>query len=346
MDFQDFIADENDGGRRIDKIVRKLLPHHSLGMIYKYFRKGLVRKNLSKTSPDARVNPGDSINIAAFLLQNDFSAGQQGVTSPPSKNPRVNITSRQLREPLNNGNFQLEPDLFINQHIRIINKPYDIPVQGGKNISVSLDKIVAREYLLQQQKRGLSPSLSFQPGPLHRLDRKTTGILVFSQSLLGARWFSQAIKEHAIGKEYLALVEGKLTEQQHWQEEIARSSMPPTKGFPQSEISAKGKKADTRAIPLTWGKYQGKNITLLHLKITTGRTHQIRLHCSCHGHPLLGDTAYGGTHINKSQQDFFLHAWKITIPENNLLSLPMSIEAPLPINFRNMIHVYLPEMEL
>lgn len=346
MDFQDFIADENDGGRRVDKIVRKLLPHHSLGMIYKYFRKGLIRKNKGKTSPDTRVNPGDIINIAAFLLKNDFSASQQDVDSLPSKSPKVNVSFRKSQESRNGSNFQLEPDLFVNQHIRIINKPYDIPVQGGKKISVSLDKIVAQEYLQQQQEQGLSPSLSFQPGPLHRLDRKTTGVLVFSQSLLGAQWFSRAIQEHIIGKEYLALVEGKLTVPQHWQEEISRSSMPPIKGFIQSEISAKGKKADTRAIPLAWGKYQGKNITLLHLKIITGRTHQIRLHCSYHGHPLLGDTAYGGTHINKGQQDFFLHAWKITIPEDNLLSLPTSIEAPLPINFQNMIHVYLPETEL
>lgn len=347
MDFQDFITSENDGGRRVDKIVRKLLPQHSLGMIYKYFRKGLVRKNKSKTSPDSKVIPGDSINIASFLLQKGPGVEQEEKSdSIGKKSQGFPINSTTPNSLHTSKEIHLEPDLFINQHLRIINKPYDIPVQGGKKISLSLDKVIVQDYLNHQNEQGLLPSLSFRPGPLHRLDRKTTGVLVFSQSLLGAQWFSQGIKEHLIDKEYLALVEGKITENQHWQEKIIRSPKANIKGFLHSEISQEGKESDTRAIPLAWGKYEGKNITLLHLKITTGRTHQIRLHCSHHGYPLLGDRAYGGSPIKKTQQDFFLHAWKIIIPENNPLGLPPIIEAPLPKNFQNMLISHLPGMEL
>ena len=74
MDFLDFTADENDAGRRIDKIVRRLMPDHSLGMIYKYFRKGLVRKNKGKTSPESKIVAGDIINIAEFLLNSDSNS--------------------------------------------------------------------------------------------------------------------------------------------------------------------------------------------------------------------------------------------------------------------------------
>ncbi|MBO5690243.1 MAG: RluA family pseudouridine synthase [Spirochaetaceae bacterium] len=346
MDFIDFTADENDAGRRIDKIVRRLMPDHSLGMIYKYFRKGLVRKNKGKTKPEEKINIGDNINIAAFLLNNDsHSESQKNI----SKKSQIHIS--------------LGSDLFLNQHIRIINKPYDIPVQGGKNISLSLDTIISQEYLQMQQEKGRAPSLSFRPGPLHRLDRKTTGILAFSQSLLGAQWFSQAIKDHTIGKEYLALVEGHLQHEQIWQEEIARQAQGKSQGFVQSQISKDGKKAHTKANPIAWGTFQGKHITLVHLEIATGRTHQIRLHCSHHGFPLLGDTAYGGSTIitgntkkspqgkisqiqEKSNQDFFLHAWKMRFPTTNPLQLPPLVEAPLSENFRNMIVTHLPEMEL
>lgn len=334
MDFIDFTADENDAGRRIDKIVRRLMPDHSLGMIYKYFRKGLVRKNKGKTKPEEKVSLGDNINIAAFLLNSDsHSQPQKNI----SQKPQIHIS--------------LGSDVFLNQHIRIINKPYDIPVQGGKNISLSLDTIISQEYLQMQQEKGQSPSLSFRPGPLHRLDRKTTGILAFSQSLLGAQWFSQAIKEHTIGKEYLALVEGHLQHEQIWQEEIARQAQGKSQGFVQSQISREGKKAHTKATPVAWGTFQGKPITLVHLEISTGRTHQIRLHCSHHGFPLLGDTAYGGSAIitgntKKSHQDFFLHAWKMKFPSDNPLQLPPLVEAPLSENFRNMIVTHLPEMEL
>jgi 23S rRNA pseudouridine955/2504/2580 synthase len=63
-------------------------------------------------------------------------------------------------------------------------------------------------------------SLSFKTGPLHRLDRKTTGLLAFSQNLQGAQWFSQKIKSHEIQKVYLALLEGNLCQNQIWEENI------------------------------------------------------------------------------------------------------------------------------
>lgn len=350
MDFLDFTADENDAGRRIDKIVRRLMPDHSLGMIYKYFRKGLVRKNKGKTIPESKIVAGDIINIAAFLLNSDSNS-----SSAQPQQPQQQPVLQQLPS--------LGPDLFLNQHVRIINKPYDLPVQGGKNISLSLDKIICQEYLQMQQEKGIPASLSFRPGPLHRLDRKTTGVLVFSQSLLGAQWFSQAMQEHSICKEYLALVEGSLQKEQLWQEEIARQSQHTPQGFVQSHISSQGKKAHTIARPLAWGSYFGKPVTLLHLEISTGRTHQIRLHCSHHGFPLLGDTAYGGHAITSSntkhktggrssqtqghgEQEFFLHAWKMRFPPENPLQLPSFVQAPLSENFRNMLATHLPEMEL
>lgn len=336
MDFQDFTAGINDHGRRVDKIARKLLPDHSLGMIYKYFRKGLIKKNKKNVNPDERIQEGDLVSIAAFLLQ------KKDLVQPASPVNKI--------EPNISETHLFEPNLFVNVHIRIINKPYNIAVQGGGKISCSLDKIIAEEYFLSVQEQGLTPSLSFRPGPLHRLDRKTTGVLVFSQSLAGAQWFSQALKDHSITKEYLAIVEGKLTESRRWQDTILRQSPGKGGGFVQSSIHQSGKKAHTLAQPLAWGSYRGKPITLLHLIISTGRTHQIRLHCSHNGFPLLGDTAYGGSPIkvgkNKNHQDFLLHAWKISIPQSNPLGLPSIITAPIPEFFKNMIEIHLPETNL
>ena len=339
MDFLDFTAGEDDAGRRIDRIARRLMPGRSLGMIYKCLRKGLVRKNGFRAGPETRVEAGDVVSVASFLLA-------CGEPSP----------SRQ--DPPGPGDC-LGQDLFANRHIRIVNKPYGIPVQGGRDIPLSLDRIVAREYLQAQRRKGTQPSLSFRPGPLHRLDRKTTGALAFSQSLLGAQWFSQALKDHSIGKEYLALVEGRLARRQRWQEAIARTARAGAGGFVRSEISGGGQGAATTARPLAWGSFGGRPVTLLHLEISTGRTHQIRLHCSHHGFPLLGDTAYGGRPIAQTGagprmpkgqdgggQDLFLHAWRLTVPACNPLDLPPLVEAPLPENFRDMLLAHLPETEL
>ena len=92
MDFLDFTADENDNGRRLDRIVRRLMPNHSLGMVYKYLRKGLVRQNGGRAKPDSRVASGDTISIAVFLLQDspasDGSGGERRQQQTPELKPR------------------------------------------------------------------------------------------------------------------------------------------------------------------------------------------------------------------------------------------------------------------
>ena len=94
---------------------------------------------------------------------------------------------------LKNGPEKTKADfqiIFQNEDFLFINKPYDIPVHGASN---SLEKTVVDFYRNNfPQKK----SISFTPGPVHRLDRKTTGILAFSMSLTGARWFSENIANH------------------------------------------------------------------------------------------------------------------------------------------------------
>ena len=333
MDFIDFMAGADDEGRRMDRIVRRLLPAHSLGMVYKYLRKGLIRRNGSRIRPEARIQEGDRVSIAAFLLQD---APIPGI--PPG------------REELPQGRLPVLQDLFINPHVRIISKPYGIPVQGGGRSPISLDRLIVQDYLRRQRE---SSSLSFRPGPLHRLDRRTTGVLAFSQSLAGAQWFSFALRQRLVGKEYLALAEGRLERRACWTDEVHHPQRAGGGGgFVLSAIGNGGKEAQTTASPMAWGQCGGIPLTLLHLEISTGRTHQIRLHCAAHGLPLLGDTAYGGhalperARTDRPRQDLFLHAWRLSIPPENPLGLPAKVEAPLPENFRNMLEAYLPDRDM
>ncbi len=339
MDFIDFMAGADDEGRRMDRIARRLLPAHSLGMLYKYLRKGLVRRNGSRIRPEARVQAGDTISIASFLLQDATIPG-----IPP------------CREEPPQGGLPVLQDLFVNPHVRIISKPYGIPVQGGGRSPISLDRLIVRDYLRQQRESGAPPSLSFRPGPLHRLDRRTTGVLAFSQSLAGAQWFSRALRQRLVGKEYLALAEGRLERRACWADQVHRPRRAGG-GFVRSAIGDEGKEARTAASPVAWGQCGSIPLTLLHLEISTGRTHQIRLQCAAHGLPLLGDTAYGG-HVLPARartgrprqalllQDLFLHAWRLSIPPDNPLGLPAEVEAPLPGNFRNMLEAYLPDRDM
>lgn len=314
MDFSDFYAGKNDDDRRLDRVLRLFLKDSSLSEIYKIIRKGLVKVNDKKSKSDYRVKQGDKISIAKFLT-NSYSTSS-----------------------LNDAaDFDIEKiTVFQNEHILILDKPYDIKVHGDEN---SLDVIVKKYY----EKNFHSTSLSFAPGPLHRLDRKTTGLIAFSMSLKGAKWFSENIKNHSIKKIYTGIVEGKLLKPERWEDFISkdqnenRTQNQNSKSFKTVNVSKtkndeKTKNAVTIATPVKYGKYNGTEITLCEFEIETGRTHQIRSQTAAHGFPLLGDTAYGGKElVNKTDRDFFLHATKLILPENEL-GVPAKITS-LPVNF-------------
>ena len=330
MDFTHFSAGTDDSERRLDKILRRFLSEEGLSSLYKSLRKGLIKVNGKKCDGSLRIKTGDDIQIASFLLQN-------------KSNEKITPTS-----PSDSVSAFLETiTVFKNESILILNKPYDIPVQpSASSKGKSLADLVQAEYESTHEKT----SLSFRTGPLHRLDRKTTGLIVFSQNAEGARWFSENIKNHLIQKSYLAVLEGNLTKKEVWEDYIEKSGS----GKEQSARSTSsenfhtvtvnsneksGKAAHTEVHPVSHGIYLGREITLAKILIKSGRTHQIRSQSAYHGYPLLGDTAYGGEKIESKKfgQDFFLHAHKLHFPAENSLSLPQEVTAHLPASFRDFL---------
>lgn len=324
MDFLEFTAGNDDNDRRLDKILRKIAGQKNLSGIYKAIRKGLVRLNGKKTDFSEKVFTGDKIKIASFLLENETSIKKS------EKSPEKSNTDKKEYKP----DFQI---IFENKDILVVNKPYDITVQGSDD---SLNKKVLEYYKASRKSSG---SLAFSPGPLHRLDRKTTGLLVFSMSLDGARWFSKNISEHTITKIYLAVVQGNLLKTERWNDFIKKDSSEKNKGFKTVEISkekaedfAESKEAVTEAKPLKYFKISGIECTLVQFHIFTGRTHQIRAQSAFHGFPLFGDTAYGGKKTN-AEQDFFLHASELVFPEERLSGIPEKLEAQMPQSMLNIL---------
>lgn len=372
MEFKDFYAGENDNDRRLDKVIRRFIPELALSQIYKYIRKNLIKINDHKTTPETHIFCKDKISIAAFIL-NDVQSGDihsigeksdesgnfnESCKSSSSEKSNVpeEAKSCDVSSKKNSENDSLNI-IFENNNILILNKNYDILVHGDK---YSADKKVTDYYKKSQYKKD---SLSFTPGPLHRLDKKTTGLLCFSMSLNGARWFSENIKTHIIKKTYIGIVEGKVLGKERWNDFIEKNEKSgngfyTVKAFQGKEIlsdnnsenysekpsddlkNTSQKNCITTIIPLKYGKYKNKDITLVNFVIETGRTHQIRSQSALHKHPLLGDTAYGGEKLNSEKQDFFLHAQKLSFPKENPLQLPLEITAPLPKPFENFIKKY------
>jgi 23S rRNA pseudouridine955/2504/2580 synthase len=290
MDFFLLTAGRGDSGRRLDRIARRIFPGEPLPKIYEYIRKGLVRVNGKTAHPETRIEAGDSIRCAAFLRRGGAGQGRAEGTgfSAPDISDTADI-----------------PVLFKNGELLIVDKPRGILSHGKRG-----------EFCVSEWVRAASvesQSLAFVPAPLHRLDKGTSGILVCSQSIEGARWFSLALKNRLIEKKYLALVQGDCPEAE-WRDGIS------------------GGEARTFVKPLGGGVVGTVRVTLAEFTIATGRKHQIRMQSASRGFPLLGDTRYGGRVFPESRA-FFLHAYSMRFPKDNPLDIPERITAPLPADF-------------
>jgi 23S rRNA pseudouridine955/2504/2580 synthase len=206
------------------------------------------------------------------------------------------------------------------------NKPAGLAVHGH----TSLDRMV-KAYLINK----LPPSLSFKPGPLHRLDKPSSGIVVFSTSLEGANIFSNLMKEKKIKKTYMAIVEGALDSKHFWTDFLVRNKEEKKSYIIKDEEKEikdkKGKIAITMAMPLAVAKIKDKLFTLVEAEIETGRTHQIRAQSSFHGHPLAGDKKYGG---GSFRGGFYLHSCRMEFTIDNVKH---KIECPLPLEFQKLV---------
>jgi 23S rRNA pseudouridine955/2504/2580 synthase len=284
MDFQRFTVATDDSDRRLDRIVRRLLPEMPLSRIYQLMRKGLIKLDGKKADPAIHPREGCEIWIASPVWESgglmDASPGKDEVM--PAFTPEI---------------------LFRNADLLFINKPRGMATHGEGG----LDRVMTP--LLET-----SESLSFRPGPLHRLDKGTTGLLAFSRSLAGAQWFSESIRRHDIRKYYLGIVDGALTGETAW-----------------IDVDEEGKRMETVATPIVQSAEGTARYTLIRFRIVTGRKHQIRIQSSAHGFPLSGDSKYGSA--RKEDGSYFLHARRIVFPETRLPGLPDELYAPLPERF-------------
>ncbi len=161
-------------------------------------------------------------------------------------------------------------------------------------------------------------------GVVHRLDKGTSGLMLFGLSQLGFEGLSKMIKEHQVERTYLALVTGLVEfDEGVIDAPIARSIREPLK----MAVSRSGRSAVTHY--KVERRFEGSGeFTLLRLTLMTGRTHQIRVHLSAVGHPVVGDPTYKGKSIEMLNRPY-LHSCRLEFshPTN---SVSMKFEARLP----------------
>ena len=218
------------------------------------------------------------------------------------------------------------PVVYEDNDIIVVNKPKGMVVHpaNGNPDGTLVNAILA---MCKDSFSGIGGEI--RPGIVHRLDKDTSGLLIVAKNDLAHMNMSKQIQERKVTKKYIALVKGNVPEDEatiHMP--IARS----TKDRKKMAVDAKGKDAITHFKVLKrYGKY-----TLLELKIDTGRTHQIRVHMSYIGHPVVGDMVYSNGKNEFGVEGQMLHAKSLEF-KHPVTNKEMHLEAELPEYFKKVL---------
>jgi 23S rRNA pseudouridine1911/1915/1917 synthase len=176
-----------------------------------------------------------------------------------------------------------------------------------------------------------------RPGIVHRLDRGTSGVMVAAKNDAAHQELSRQFHDREVEKEYIALVWGLVQAGKRIDAAIGRDPND------RQKMSTRSKYARNAVTRVTWA-LNLKGVSLIHVAIHTGRTHQIRVHLSAIGHPIVGDATYGGVHRHvandvRAVQRLarpFLHAarLKFTHPTDGRT---MEFESPLPADLQSVL---------
>ncbi|MBZ5557939.1 MAG: RluA family pseudouridine synthase [Acidobacteriia bacterium] len=177
-----------------------------------------------------------------------------------------------------------------------------------------------------------------RPGIVHRLDRGTSGLMVVAKHDAAHEELARQFHDREVEKEYIALVWGEVMAGRRIDLPIGRDP------GDRKKMSARARRSREAVTRITKAEHFGRTLTLAHLAIHTGRTHQIRVHLSAIGHPVVGDPVYGGvhrrvpgdlravTHLNRP----FLHAARLAFT-HPVDGRRLEFESPLPDDLQRVL---------
>ena len=290
---------EENVGKRIDSFIPLVQGDISRSMVQKLIEQKNIKVNGKDTKHSYKLKLNDEIEI----------------TIPEAK--EINLKAQDI--PLN--------VIYEDNDIIVINKPKGMVVHPA-NGNPDRTLVNAVMNLCKNSLSGIGGEI--RPGIVHRLDKDTSGAIIVAKNDKAHINLSQQLKNHEVKKTYLALVRGIIKENEATiNMPIARSK----KDRKKMDVDKEGKEAITHFKVL--GRYKNK-YTLLQINLETGRTHQIRVHLSHIGYPIIGDEVYsnGKNEWNVSGQ--CLHAWKLEF-NHPVTGEKISLEAEIPEYFKNII---------
>lgn len=293
-------------GERLDRTIAAAVPVLSRAAIQRLIGAGQVTLNAQPARASAKVRSGDVIVVQV----------------PPK--PSATLEAEAL--PLD--------ILYEDADVLVVNKAAGMVVHpGAGNLSGTLvNALLAHCPGLATGEASTQEAL--RPGIVHRLDKDTSGVLVVAKQEQAIRALQRQFKGRSVGKIYTALLIGHLPQPEGIIDApIARH---PVQRQRMAVVSS-GKPARTRWEVLQWLRdAQGQPYTLVDVTLLTGRTHQIRVHFSWLGYPLVGDEVYGPARQPLAAPRQCLHARELTLAHPTTGEM-MTFSAPLPEDLREVL---------
>ena len=290
---------EHQVRQRLDNYLFRLLKGVPKSHIYRLIRSGQIRVNKKRIKFCYRLQQGDIIRI------------------PPIRKAiereRIQFSDALLSRVKN-------AIIYEDENMIVVNKPSGIAVHGGSNLSYGMIDIM----------QTLHPDIK-KLELVHRLDKETSGCLMFAKNMDTLRMLHRMLQENGIEKRYLALLKNRWTMPVHYEVDAPISKYHQQSGERLSKISESGKKAKT-SFKLLKNYAQ---LSWVEAYPHTGRTHQIRLHAAYIEHPIVGDTKYGDHAFNKKMDKIgckrlFLHASSLKLSTKlGIISVKAPLENPL-----------------
>jgi len=286
-----------EAGQRIDNFLMRHFKTVPRSRVYRLLRKGEVRVNRKRVDAEYRIQEGDEVRLPPVRI--DAAA----VPGRPSSS-LLELIERAV--------------IFQDRHLLVIDKPAGVAVHGGSGLSFGVIEAL----------RASRPRETLEL--VHRLDRDTSGCLLVARDRATLVALHAMIRNGGMHKTYLGLVAGS------WQLGTKRIDAPLATdnrqhGERHVRVAAAGKDSVSVFKPV---QFFGSLATLMEVDIPTGRTHQIRVHASFAGHPLLGDDKYGDRDRNAELKRHglkrtFLHAQSVAF-EWPGSGVPFHVSSPLP----------------
>jgi 23S rRNA pseudouridine955/2504/2580 synthase len=287
----------DEAGQRIDNFLMRHFKTVPRSRVYRLLRKGEVRVNRKRVDAEYRIQEGDEVRLPPVRIDAGEEPGRPSTSL-------LELIERAV--------------IYQDKHLLVIDKPAGVAVHGGSGMSFGVIEAL----------RASRPRETLEL--VHRLDRDTSGCLLVARDRTTLTALHALIRNGGMHKTYLGLVAGS------WQLGTKRIDAPLATdnrqhGERHVRVAAAGKDSVSVFKPV---QFFGALATLMEVDIPTGRTHQIRVHASFAGHPLLGDDKYGDRERNAELKKHglrrtFLHAQSVAF-EWPGSGVPFHVSAPMP----------------